>query len=54
MVSVRQAFPSAILSVDDDPATQSFSKFDYVFRALSTASKLRLSIDNPFADCFFA
>lgn len=52
MVSVRQAFPSAILSVDDDPATQSFSKFDYVFRSLSTASKLKLSIDNPFANCF--
>ena len=52
MISVRQAFSTEIVSIDDDPAAQAFDSYDLVCDAIKTASKLHLDIDNPFANAF--
>lgn len=49
---VRHVVESACLSVDDDPAAQSFSNWDLVCEAVYFAAKTRLNIDNPFANAF--
>lgn len=50
VVSVRQSIESVLLSVDDDPAAQSFTDYNLVCDAVMTASQIKLDIDNPFAN----
>jgi len=52
MTKVRHAIESICLSIDDDAATQSFSDWDMLFRALSLASRQTIKSPNPYADCF--
>jgi hypothetical protein len=51
MTSVRHRIPSECWSVDDDAAAQKFDNWDYVLDSVKTASKCRISCDNPFANC---
>lgn len=49
---VRHVVESACWSVDDDAAAQSFSDWSLLCRAVLFASKVKLDIDNPFANAF--
>jgi hypothetical protein len=49
---IRHVVESACLSVDDDPAAQSFSDWELVCEAVLYAAKTQLDIDNPFANAF--
>ena len=51
-MDVRHVVPSICLSVDDDPAAQSFSHWPLICKAVLYASKVHLDIDNPFANAF--
>ena len=52
MKSVRHRIPSECWSVDDDAAVQNFDDWDFVLKAVGTASKCRIDCDNPFANAF--
>lgn len=49
---VRHSIESACWSVDDDQAAQSFSDWELVCEAVVNASRIKLNIDNPFANAF--
>ena len=52
MKSVRHRIPSECWSVDDDAAVQNFDDWDFVLKAVNTASKCRIDCSNPFANAF--
>lgn len=52
MRSVRHKIPSECWSVDDDTAAQSFNSWEYLIKAIKTASSCQINCDNPFANAF--
>ena len=52
MKGVRHPIESACWSVDDDPAAQSFSDWDYLLKAVRTAADCRIDCPNPFVNAF--
>jgi len=51
-MTVRHVIESACLSVDDDPAVQSFDHWELVCDSIFRASKIRIKSDNPVANAF--
>lgn len=52
MKSLRQAFDTQCWSIDDDSATQNFPAWDYVLKAIKTASLCQINCDNEFVNAF--
>lgn len=50
--SVRHRIPSECWSTDDDSAAQKFDGWDYVIKAVKTASECTIDCTNPFANAF--